>query len=140
MKRSDVLRSVISGVHTDHAGYQALRRLLDEQFDAALRHDTQALAELGTRISTQVAVLDESRRERMRQVALLGLRAPASMEHVIALFAQNTRDAVAQLWNALEALVVECKALNTRNCRLMMEQHAMMQRVLDGETDTYAPT
>lgn len=140
MKRGDVLRSLISGVHADHSGYQALRRLLDEQFDAALRHDAKELASLGTRISTQVAALDESRRERMKLVALLGLRAPVSMEHVIALFANTTRDAVSQLWQALEALVVECKALNTRNCRLMMEQHAMMQRVLDGEADTYVPT
>lgn len=139
MKRSDVLRSLISGVHADHADYQQLRRLLGEQFDAALRHDTQALATLGERITAQVAVLDGRRRERMRAVALLGLRAPATMEQVIALFAHNMQAAVLQLWKALEALVLECKALNGRNCRLMMEQHALMQRVLAGEADTYVP-
>lgn len=139
MKRSDVLRSLISGVHADHADYQQLRQLLGEQFDAALRHDTQALTALGERITAQVAVLDQRRRERMRAVALLGLRAPATMEQVIVLFASNTQAAVRQLWQALEALVLECKALNGRNCRLMMEQHALMQRVLAGEADTYVP-
>lgn len=139
MKRSDVLRTLISGVHADHADYQQLRELLSQQFDAALRHDTQALTQLGERITAQVAVLDARRRERMRAVALLGLRAPATMEQVIGLFAQGTQAAVLQLWRALEALVLECKGLNGRNCRLMMEQHAMMQRVLAGEADTYVP-
>ena len=32
MKRSDVLRSLISGVHADHADYQTLRGLLGEQY------------------------------------------------------------------------------------------------------------
>lgn len=139
MKRSDALRALVAGVHADHGDYQALRRLLDAQFDAALRHDSEELTALGARIAEQVGVLDERRRERMRLVGLLGLRAPVAMEQVIGLFAQNTRDTVLQLWQALQALVAECKALNLRNCRLMMDQHAMMQRVLDGDADTYAP-
>jgi len=35
--------------------------------------------------------------------------------------------------------VKECKALNMRNCRLLMDQHDIMQRVLQTEADTYAP-
>lgn len=139
MKRGDALRALVAGVHADHGDYQALRRLLDAQFDAALRHDSTELQTLGGRIAEQVGVLDTRRRERMRLVGLLGLAAPVAMEQVIGLFAQNTRDSVLQLWQALQALVAECKALNLRNCRLMMDQHALMQRVLEGEADTYAP-
>ncbi|URI06257.1 flagellar protein FlgN [Aquincola tertiaricarbonis] len=138
-KRSDVLRGLVSGVHADHADYQTLRGLLGEQFQAALRHDTAALTQLGERISALVAVLDGRRRDRMRGVALLGIRPPATMAQVIALFAPAMRAPLQQLWQGLEALVVECKRLNSRNCRLLMEQHALMQRVLAGEADTYVP-
>lgn len=139
MKRSDVLRSLVSGVHADHADYQALRALLGEQFQAALRHDTATLTTLGERITALVAVLDGRRRERMHGVALLGLKPPSTMTQVIAMFAPAMRAPLLQLWQALEALVVDCKALNARNCRLLMDQHAMMQRVLAGEADTYVP-
>lgn len=139
MKRSDVLRALVSGVHADQADYQTLRTLLGEQFQAALRHDAATLTELGRRITALVAVLDGRRRERMRGVALLGIRPPATMAQVIALFAPAMRAPLQQLWQDLEALVVECKQLNSRNCRLLTEQHALMQRVLAGEEDTYVP-
>jgi flagella synthesis protein FlgN len=50
-----------------------------------------------------------------------------------------SRSAFDNCWSALEAAVQECKALNTRNCRLLMDQHDIMQRVLQTESDTYAP-
>ena len=139
MKRSDVLRALVAGVHADQTDYQTLRGLLAEQFQAALRHDTASLTDLGERITALVAVLEGRRRERMRGVALLGIRPPATMAQVIALFAPAMRGPLQQLWQGLEALVVECKQLNSRNCRLLTEQHALMQRVLAGEADTYVP-
>ncbi len=42
-------------------------------------------------------------------------------------------------WVALEQMVLECKRLNARNSDLLTEQYSIMQRVLHGEEDTYAP-
>ena len=40
---------------------------------------------------------------------------------------------------ALEQMVLECKRLNARNSEFLTEQYSIMQRVLHGEEDTYAP-
>jgi flagella synthesis protein FlgN len=42
-------------------------------------------------------------------------------------------------WDKLEALVRDCKQATVRNGNLMAEQFTIMQRLLHGEDDTYAP-
>jgi len=85
-----------------------------------------------------VATLDASRRDRTSQVhALLG---PGSgMSGVFELLDGPRREALESGWQTLEALVRESKRLNARNCQLLMDQHALMQRVLHGEVSTYVP-
>jgi flagella synthesis protein FlgN len=42
-------------------------------------------------------------------------------------------------WATLEKLVIECKRLSKRNGDLLVEQYSIMQRVLHGEEQIYAP-
>jgi flagella synthesis protein FlgN len=83
-------------------------------------------------------VLEQRRKERVTLVATL-LGAGAAMTSTFALLNGNTRAALESGWRMLEALVSECKRLNVRNGQLMMEQQSIMQRVLRGEEQTYAP-
>ena len=54
-------------------------------------------------------------------------------------YPERARRGVEAAWASLESLVRECKALNARNGRLIVDQHDIMQRVLHGEADIYAP-
>jgi flagella synthesis protein FlgN len=42
-------------------------------------------------------------------------------------------------WERLEWLVRDCKQATTRNGNLMADQYTVMQRVLHGEDQLYAP-
>ncbi|AKJ30356.1 flagellar protein FlgN [Caldimonas brevitalea] len=141
MKAPPALARLLLGVRADLADYARLRELLQEQFDVALRHDSQQMAETAERISALTAALEARRGERVALAAeLLGKDAPVSMQRLVPLVPAPARAALQDWWQTLEALVRECKALNARNCRLMMDQHEIMQRVLHSEVHTYAPT
>jgi flagella synthesis protein FlgN len=141
MRHREALSRIFAGMHADVDDYRRLRDLLEAQFTAALQHRTTDIGEIGTRITELASVLDERRRER---IALTGLLAAGRVSRVsISDVAQRlqgaSRSTFDACWSALESSVRECKALNVRNCRLLMDQYEIMQRVLNVETDTYAP-
>jgi len=138
MTRGRALATIVRGVEMDGDAYGRLRALLEAQFAAALRHDAAALGELATQVTSLVAEIDARRVEREAICTTLagqGARIPA----ILPLLPELSRQAFATAWSALEAQVVECKRLNVRNGRLLTEQHALMQRLLRGDADTYAP-
>lgn len=142
LTRQQALLRLAKGMQADVADYGVLRDLLEAQFALALRHDTDGLAEIAGRISTLCETLGGRHRERRQLVDLFsGPRvSPPRKDVVAALIAQlpATYRAMAELmWTSLGLLVKECKALNSRNCQLMMAQHDIMQRVLGGESDVY---
>lgn len=138
--RAEYVARVLQTVRADLAGYRQLRELLDSQFEAALRHQSAALQEVAEQITALVDVLEQRREERVALVAkVTGQPRPDSMEPIFKLLNESSRTSVEGMWRELEHLVVECKALNARNCQLLMDQHEIMQRVLNGEVDTYAP-
>jgi flagella synthesis protein FlgN len=135
---AEALDSVMRGVGHDLRDYHVLRSLLEAQFHAALRHEATPLATLAERITELVDGLERRRIERVALVeALVG--PGARMTTLIARVGGARRQRLASGWEALEAAVGDCKALNARNCRLMTDQHDIMQRVLHGEDQTYAP-
>jgi flagella synthesis protein FlgN len=138
VSRQEALALLMRGVGQDLRDYRRLKAMLEEQFMAALRHQTALLKELAERVTTTVEVLELRRRER---VALVGhiVGAGAPMSAAFALLSGSERSAVESGWKMLDALVNECKQLNSRNGRLIMDQHGIMQRVLHGEEQTYAP-
>ncbi|MBA4341901.1 MAG: flagellar protein FlgN [Methylibium sp.] len=140
MKPAQALAQLLRDMQVDRAGYARLRELLEAQFQAALRHATQALVGLADDITRLVAELEERRATRSRLLAqLLG---PAEAEPTLARLLQRLPASAGQTltvaWQGLEQQIRECKQMNLRNCRLITEQHALMQRVLGVEEQGYA--
>ncbi|PLY41575.1 flagellar protein FlgN [Janthinobacterium sp. ROICE36] len=136
--RQEAVRRVLQGMSDDSAGYAALQTLLEEQFQATLQHQSTRLRALAEQVTAAVEPLDARRRQRVSLVtALLG--AQGDMPQLFALLQEDARSKAEADWAALEQMVLECKRLNTRNSDLLTEQYSIMQRVLHGEEDTYAP-
>jgi len=136
--RQEAVRRVLQGMTDDRVGYAALQTLLEEQFQAALQHQSTRLTALADQVIAAVEPLDARRRQRVSLVtALLGPQ--GDMPQLFALLQEDARATAGRDWVALEQMVLECKRLNARNSDLLTEQYSIMQRVLHGEEDTYAP-
>lgn len=136
--RQEAVRRVLQGMADDSLGYAALQALLEEQFQATLRHQSAQLTALADQVIAAVEPLDARRRQRVSLVtALLGPQ--GDMPQLFALLQEDARSKAQADWVALEQMVLECKRLNARNSELLTEQYSIMQRVLHGEEDTYAP-
>ena len=136
--RQEAVRRVLQGMTDDRVGYAALQTLLEEQFQAALQHQSTRLTALADQVIAAVEPLDARRRQRVSLVtALLGPQ--GDMPQLFALLQEDARSKAEADWVALEQMVLECKRLNARNSDLLTEQYSIMQRVLHGEEDTYAP-
>ncbi|MGC3962448.1 MAG: flagellar export chaperone FlgN [Rhodocyclaceae bacterium] len=142
MNAQQAMLSLAQGIQLDVADYDRLHGLLEQQFAAALRHDVARLPQLAEDIGALCVVLDARRTERVTLVnAIVGMEVPEA-QRVAAVFArlpERYRTAAETLWQSLQARVLACKALNLRNGNLLMDQYEVMQRVLGGESDTYAP-
>ena len=136
--RQEAVRRVLQGMTDDCVGYAALQTLLEEQFQATLQHQSTRLTALADQVIAAVEPLDARRRQRVSLVtALLGPQ--GDMPQLFASLQEDARSKAEADWVALEQMVLECKRLNARNSDLLTEQYSIMQRVLHGEEDTYAP-
>ncbi|WP_317204960.1 flagellar export chaperone FlgN [Janthinobacterium sp.] len=138
MTRQEALARLLADVAEDVAAYRALTLLLEAQFEAALRHRSAALAQLADEVGAMVDTLDTRRRQRVVLVgALLG---PAgTMAQAAELLKGASRRQLDANWAELERMVRECKRLNQRNSDFLTDQYTIMQRVLQGEDQIYAP-
>lgn len=131
---------LVRGMQADLQDYGSLHELLELQFRAALGHESHAIAEIAQRIMKMATALEMRRRERQKLATLLVAgKAPVSIKAVSARLPGEWRPNFDAAWSRLEQLVRECKHLNSRNCRLMMGQYEVMQRVLQADVNTYAP-
>ncbi|MDI9856428.1 flagellar export chaperone FlgN [Comamonas sp. 17RB] len=134
--------AIAQGMQQDMTAYAHLCELLHTQFHAALRHDAEAMQEAAVQITAQVQWLEGTRKERGQHVrALLPAGAPLSMEAAFALLQAPLQQQLLGLWGQLEAQVQVCKAMNQRNCQLIMEQAEVMRAVIVGnaQPEIYAP-
>jgi flagellar biosynthesis protein FlgN len=138
MTRDQALQRVQDGVGDDLDACHSLLGLLEQQFAAALHHRSARLTELAGEITP---ILESMEQRRVQRVALVrSLLGPgASMEQLIATLPAQAREALATGWRRLESLVVACKDKNSRNSALLADQFCIMQRVLHGEDQIYAP-
>lgn len=140
MKPREAFSRIFADMRADLHDYRSLRELLEAQFVAAVQHRSAEIAEIGGRITALSHILEARRVERQRLAALLVPRgAPVSMHAVADRLQGASRSAFDTCWQALETAVRDCKTLNMRNCRLLMDQYDIMQRVLHAEADTYVP-
>ncbi|HEV7816298.1 MAG TPA: flagellar protein FlgN, partial [Janthinobacterium sp.] len=96
------------------------------------------LTELGDTIMPELKTMEARRRQRVGLVAAL-LGPEAGMRQVFDLLKGGSRLALESNWSELEHMVLDCKRRNTRNSALLTEQYSIMQRVLHGEDQIYAP-
>lgn len=138
------LLRLAAGVHADVIDYERLQEQLEAQFDAALHHDSGRLTWLADEIVALCKTLDNRRQERngllhVFAAALKGMPPAEAVTALLARLPESQRSAALAAWTALGTQVRECKALNVRNGRLLMDQHDIMQRVLKDGDDIYAP-
>lgn len=139
LTRAAAMQLVVAGIGADLQAYPALLALLQQQFDAALHHQSAQLGAVAQQIEAATSELDQRRRQ--RQLLLARLLGPAGrMPQLFALLKPEPRARVEAQWQTLEALLLECKRLGKRNSDLLVDQYSIMQRVLHGEDQIYAPT
>ena len=138
MPRQDAMRALLAGIADDLRAYPALQDLLEQQFHAALRHQATQLGQVAEAISALVDTLQARRAQRVALAQRL-LGPTANMAQAFALLKNPAREKIESDWKTLETMVVECKRLSKRNSDLLLEQHTIMQRVLHGEDQLYAP-
>ena len=127
-------------VREDQVDFQAMRDLLQAQFDAALHHDPVRVAAACESISSLTDRITRRGQERLALARRIsGTQGDAAYEMVQAALPKGVRATVAQWYTDLQAMVTECQRLNARNCDLLMSQYEIMQRVLNDEVHTYAP-
>lgn len=138
LSRQQAMQQLLQGVNEDKDAYRTLLALLDEQFDAAIRHQRERLGTLAEAIGTLVDTL-EVRRARRVELATALTGAQPSMAQVFTLLRPEARAKVQADWAELESMVQAAKAAGKRNGDLLAEQYTIMQRVLHGENQTYEP-
>lgn len=122
---------IAQGMQSDMVGYRHMQSLMQTQFHAALRHDATAMQDIAERIAAQAQLLEQSSQQRVAHAkALLPTHTPVSMTAVFALLQGPLQQQLQTLWQQLEMAVQQCKALNVRNCQLIMEQAQIMRQVL----------
>lgn len=129
---------LLEGVRKDLTEAAAIHMLLEQQFEAAVRHRSAELTALADDLAPLLEAMEARRQQRVQLVrALLG--PDASMAQYSASLAFGARASFDAAWAELETIVVACKEATARNGRLLAEQYSVMQRVLHGEDEIYAP-
>jgi flagella synthesis protein FlgN len=138
MTRDQALGRLLDGIQADLGSGSTIRDLLERQFQAALRHRGAELTALAEELMPQLDAMEQRRQQRVQLVrALFGQ--DATMDQLFFGLPDARRAGALASWERLEQLVRDCKQATTRNASLMAEQHSVMQRLLHGEDQTYAP-
>ncbi|MEW7850125.1 flagellar export chaperone FlgN [Massilia aurea] len=138
LTRSQANALLADGVTLDVRETATILMLLERQFDAAVRHRSAELTALADELGPLLEAMEARRQQRVQLVrALLG--AQGTMAQYIATLAPGPRDAFEAAWHALEQTVRACQDATFRNGQLLADQHSVMQRVLHGEDQLYAP-
>ena len=138
MTRDQAVGRLLDGIRDDLHDCGAVHELLERQFQAALRHRGPELSALAAELMPRLDEMEERRKQRVQLVrALFGPE--ATMDQLFASLAPPQRSSAGAAWTRLERLVRDCKQATTRNGNLMADQYSVMQRLLHGEEDTYAP-
>jgi flagella synthesis protein FlgN len=138
LSRPDAMKLLLQGVADDLAAYHDMLALMELQFEAAIRHQGERLMEIAAVISEQCDGMEARRSQRVALASQLVGEAGA-MTAVAALLKPAPRAQLMADWQQLEAMVQAARQLGKRNAELLAEQYSIMQRVLHGEDQTYAP-
>jgi flagella synthesis protein FlgN len=138
LTRDQAVARLLDGIQADLGACATIRELLERQFQAALRHRAAELGELAEQLMPQLDAMEQRRQQRVQLVrALHG--ADAGMDTLLNGLPAAQRSLASADWERLEQLVRDCKQATARNGSLMADQYTVMQRVLHGEDQLYAP-
>ena len=138
LTRDQAVTRLLDGIQDDLQTCTVIRDLLERQFQAALRHRAAELGELAGELMPQLDAMEQRRQQRVQLVrALHG--AAATMDDMLNGLPAAQRGRATADWQQLEQQVRDCKEATTRNGNLMADQYTVMQRVLHGEDQLYAP-
>ena len=138
LTRTQANALLLEGVGRDLQEAAAIHALLEQQFEAAVRHRSAELSALAEHLAPMLEAMEGRRQQRLQLVrALLGPQ--ATMEQYSASLAADARATFDAAWAELETIVRACKEATIRNGQLLAEQYSVMQRVLHGEDAIYAP-
>jgi flagella synthesis protein FlgN len=138
MTRDQALARLLDGIQADLGATATIRDLLERQFQAALRHRGAELAGLADELTPQLDAMEQRRQQRVQLVrALYG--AKAGMHDMLDSLPLPQREHATNDWGRLERQVRDCKQATSRNATLMADQYTVMQRVMHGEEQLYAP-
>ena len=129
---------LLDGVKADLQSYQQMLDLIAQQFEAAIRHQSERLGEIAKEIGDLVDVLEARRAQRVELATRLVGPQP-SMEQVFTLLKPEARARLEADWAELEGMVQTAREMGRRNADLLAEQYTIMQRVLHGDDQTYEP-
>jgi flagella synthesis protein FlgN len=132
------MRQLLDGIAADLQSYQHMLDLIAQQFEAAIRHQSERLGEIAQEIGELVDVIDARRVKRVELATRLTGPKP-SMEQVFALLKPGPRARLEADWAQLEGMVQTAREMGRRNADLLAEQYTIMQRVLHGDDQTYEP-
>ncbi|MBV8503227.1 MAG: flagellar export chaperone FlgN [Paucibacter sp.] len=138
-----LLTQLLDVLARDVQAYRELHALLQAQFEAALAHRAATMEQLADRIVAQVNSIEGRREDRESVLTQLigrrerpGLRTLAA--RLPAAVPATLRERLSLSCTQIEQLAMDCKQLNLRNCELIHEQHALMQRLLGQGEAVYA--
>ncbi len=129
---------LLDGIKADLQSYQQMLDLIAQQFEAAIRHQSERLGEIAQEIGALVDVLEARRAQRVDLATRL-IGPQPSMEQVFALLKPEARARLEADWAQLEGMVQTAREMGRRNADLLAEQYTIMQRVLHGDDQTYEP-
>lgn len=132
------MRQLLDGIAADLQAYQRMLDLIAQQFEAAIRHQSERLGQIAQEIGALVDVLEARRAQRVELATRLVGPQPA-MAQVFALLKPEPRARLENDWSQLEAMVQTAREMGRRNAELLAEQYTIMQRVLHGDDQTYEP-
>lgn len=132
------MRQLLDGIAADLQAYQQMLDLIAQQFEAAIRHQSERLGQIAQDIGALVDVLEARRAQRVELATRLVGPQPA-MAQVFALLKPEPRARLENDWSQLEAMVQTAREMGRRNAELLAEQYTIMQRVLHGDDQTYEP-
>jgi flagellar biosynthesis protein FlgN len=138
MSRQDAMKMLLDGIKADLQSYQQMLDLIAQQFEAAIRHQSERLGEIAKEIGALVDVLEARRAQRVDLATRLVGPQP-SMEQVFTLLKPEARARLEADWAQLEGMVQTAREMGRRNADLLAEQYTIMQRVLHGDDQTYEP-
>ncbi|MBV6820073.1 flagellar protein FlgN [Rahnella sp. PD12R] len=135
--KSVLIRDLLAGIGHDHARYQQLSGLLEEQRDAMIACQADTVTAVNEALMVCYQALNQSASQRYR--CLKTLRLPADARGVDFLFSRLPESLAGQTrgqWKALQQQAQACQALNERNGLLLtMQQEIMQPLVKTGQAD-----